>query len=88
VILPELISKEPLGPAVQRGDEEFFAIAKWTLNAMIEAEELGINSANIDKLKASGTDPAVKRFAGTGDDLGRFMGLDKDWSYRIVKQVR
>jgi general L-amino acid transport system substrate-binding protein len=87
VILPELISKEPLGPAVHRGDEEFFAIAKWTLNAMIEAEELGIDSTNIEKLRASSTDPAIKRFVGTGDDLGRFMGLDKDWSYRIVKQV-
>jgi general L-amino acid transport system substrate-binding protein len=87
VILPELISKEPLGPAVRRGDEEFFAIARWTLNAMIEAEELGIDSTNIDKLKASSADPAVKRFVGAGDDLGRFIGLDKDWSYRIVKQV-
>jgi general L-amino acid transport system substrate-binding protein len=87
VILPELISKEPLGPAVHRGDEEFFAIAKWTLNAMIEAEELGIDSTNIEKLRASSTDPVIKRFVGTGDDLGRFMGLDKDWSYRIVKQV-
>jgi general L-amino acid transport system substrate-binding protein len=87
VILPELISKEPLGPAVHRGDEEWFAIAKWTLNAMIEAEELGISSSNIDGLKASTSDPAIKRFVGTGDDLGKFMGLDKDWSYRIVKQV-
>src|SRR5262250_1226494 len=87
VILPELISKEPLGPAVHRGDEEWFAIAKWTLFAMIEAEELGISSQNIDSLKASSTDPAIKRFVGTGDDLGKFMGLDKEWSYRIVKQV-
>jgi general L-amino acid transport system substrate-binding protein len=87
VILPEQISKEPLGPAVHRGDDEWFAIAKWTLNAMIEGEELGVTSANIDSLKASGTDPAIKRFVGTGDDLGKFMGLDKEWSYRIVKQV-
>jgi general L-amino acid transport system substrate-binding protein len=86
-ILPDLISKEPLGPAVNRGDEQWFAIAKWTLNAMIEAEELGINSKNIDSLKASSSDPAIKRFVGTGDDLGKFMGLDKEWSYRIVKQV-
>jgi general L-amino acid transport system substrate-binding protein len=87
VILPEIISKEPTGPAVHRGDEEWFAIARWTLNAMIEAEELGISSANVDSLKSSSTDPAVKRFVGAGDDLGKFMGLDKDWSYRIVKQV-
>jgi general L-amino acid transport system substrate-binding protein len=87
VILPELISKEPLGPAVHRGDEDWFAIAKWTLNAMVEAEELGISSANIDALKSSSADPAVKRFVGAADDLGKFMGLDKEWSYRIVKQV-
>ncbi|HJV61892.1 MAG TPA: amino acid ABC transporter substrate-binding protein [Albitalea sp.] len=87
VILPELISKEPLGPAVRRGDDEWFTIARWTLFAMIEAEELGISSANIDALKASSTDPAIKRFVGTGDDMGKFIGLDKDWSYRIVKAV-
>jgi general L-amino acid transport system substrate-binding protein len=86
-ILPEVISKEPVGPAVRRGDEEWFAVARWTLNAMIEAEELGITSANIDALKASSKDPAVRRFVGDGDDMGRFMGLDKQWSYRIVKQV-
>ncbi|HEY1392154.1 MAG TPA: amino acid ABC transporter substrate-binding protein [Methylibium sp.] len=87
VILPELISKEPVGPAVRRGDEDWFAIARWTLIAMIEAEELGISSANIDKLKAGSADPTIKRFVGTGDDMGKFLGLDKDWSYRIVKQV-
>ncbi len=86
VILPEIISKEPVGPAVHRGDDEWFAIARWTLNAMIEAEELGIAQANIDSLKSS-ADPAVKRFVGAGDDLGKFLGLDKEWSYRIVKQV-
>ena len=87
VILPELVSKEPVGPAVRRGDDEWFAVAKWTLNAMIEAEELAITSANIDGLKSTSSDPAIRRFAGSGDDLGRFLGLDKDWSYRIVKQV-
>ena len=87
VILPEIISKEPLGPAVRRGDDEWFAIARWTLNAMIEAEELGISSTNIDALKAHSADPAIKRFVGTADDMGKFLGLDKDWSYRIVKDV-
>lgn len=87
VILPELISKEPVGPAVRRGDDEWFAIARWTLFALIEAEELGISAKNIDSLKASSADPAIKRFVGTGDDLGKFLGLDKDWSYRIVKAV-
>lgn len=87
VILPELISKEPLGPAVRRGDDEWFAIARWTLYAMVEAEELGISEENIEGLKASSVDPAVKRFVGSGDDMGKFLGLDKDWSYRIVKSV-
>lgn len=87
VILPEIISKEPLGPVVRRGDAEWFAIARWTLNAMIEAEELGISSANVDSLRKSTTDPGIKRFVGDGDDLGKFMGLDKEWAYRIVKQV-
>lgn len=87
VILPEVISKEPVGPAVRRGDDEWFAIVRWTLNAMIEAEELGIYQNNIDHLKAAGTSPDVKRFVGTGDDTGKNIGLDKDWSYRIVKQV-
>ncbi|MBT0570684.1 amino acid ABC transporter substrate-binding protein [Curvibacter sp. CHRR-16] len=87
VILPEIISKEPLGPAVRRGDDEWFAIARWTLYAMVEAEELGISSANIDNLKASSAEPAIKRFVGSGDDMGKFLGLDKEWSYRIVKTV-
>ncbi|WP_284616763.1 amino acid ABC transporter substrate-binding protein [Aquabacterium humicola] len=86
-ILPELISKEPLGPAVRRGDEEWFAIVKWTLNAMVEAEELGISQANIDQLKASSSEVPIRRFVGTGEDTGKHIGLDKDWSYRIVKAV-
>ncbi len=87
IILPELISKEPLGPAVRRGDDEWFAIVKWTLNAMIEAEELGIDQKNVDALKASSTDPSVRRFVGASDDTGKSLGLDKDWGYRIVKSV-
>jgi general L-amino acid transport system substrate-binding protein len=87
VILPELISKEPLGPAVRRGDEEWFTIVRWTLNAMIEAEELGISSANVESLKTGGTDPNVRRFVGAGDDIGKPLGLDKEWAYRVVRQV-
>jgi general L-amino acid transport system substrate-binding protein len=86
-ILPELISKEPLGPAVRRGDEDWFAIARWTLNVLIEAEELGLTSKNIDELKSSSKDPAVQRLAGAGDDLGKPVGLSKDWTYNIIKQV-
>jgi general L-amino acid transport system substrate-binding protein len=87
VILPEVISKEPLGPAIKRGDDEWFAITRWVLNAMIEAEELGIFQHNIDQLRGGSADPAIKRFLGAGEDLGKPLGLDKDWAYRVVKQV-
>ncbi|MEJ8853053.1 amino acid ABC transporter substrate-binding protein [Variovorax robiniae] len=87
VILPELISKEPLAPAVRRGDDEWFAIVKWVPNALIEAEEAGITQENIDALKATSKDPAQQRLVGSGDDLGKLLGLDKDWSYRAIKAV-
>jgi len=87
VILPELISKEPLAPAVRRGDDEWFAIVKWVPNALIEAEEAGITQENIDALRATSTDPAQQRLVGSGDDLGKLLGLDKDWSYRAIKAV-
>lgn len=87
VILPEVISKEPVGPAVRRGDDEWFAIVKWTLNAMLEAEELGIDQGNVDAQKAKSDDPGVKRFLGQSEDLGKHLGLDREWAYRIVKSV-
>ncbi|MDR1968684.1 MAG: amino acid ABC transporter substrate-binding protein [Burkholderiaceae bacterium] len=87
VILPELISKEPLAPAVRRGDDEWFAIVKWVPNALIEAEEAGITQANADQLKAGSQDPAVQRLLGGGEDLGKLLGLDKDWAYRAIKAV-
>ena len=87
VILPEVISKEPLGAAVRRGDDEFFTIAKWVLFAMIEAEEYGITQANVDEQKKSSTDPNVQRILGTSEDLGSLLGLDKEWAYRAVKAV-
>ena len=87
LILPDLISKEPLAPAVKRGDDEWFAIVKWVPNALIEAEELGITQANIDQLRTSSKDPAQQRLIGTGDDLGKLLGLDKDWSYHAIKAV-
>ncbi|MGJ7544167.1 amino acid ABC transporter substrate-binding protein [Variovorax sp. LT1R16] len=87
LILPELISKEPLAPLVRRGDDEWFAIVKWVPNALIEAEEAGITQANIDELKRSSKDPAQQRLVGSGDDLGKLLGLDKDWSYRAIKAV-
>jgi general L-amino acid transport system substrate-binding protein len=85
VILPELISKEPLGPSVRRGDDEFFAIAKWVVFALIEAEEYGITQANVDQMKAESKDPVVQRILGTSEDTGKLLGLDKDWAYRAIK---
>ena len=86
LILPELISKEPLGPAVRRGDDEFFTIVKWVVFALLEAEEYGITQANVDQMKSS-TDPVVGRILGTTEDTGKLLGLDKDWVYRPLKQV-
>ena len=86
-ILPETISKEPLGPSVRRGDDEWFQIVRWSFYAMVEAEENGISSQNVDELRASSKVPQVMRLVGTGDDAGKLLGLDKDCSYRIIKQV-
>jgi general L-amino acid transport system substrate-binding protein len=86
VILPEVISKEPLGPAVRHGDDRWFDIVKWTLFAMIEAEEMGITSKNIDQQAAS-KDPAVQRFVGASGDIGKMLGLDNRWALNIIKLV-
>ena len=85
-ILPTVISKEPLGPVVRQGDDQWFNIAKWTLNAMLEAEEQGINSGNVDDKKANGN-PDNKRLMGAEGELGANLGLGADWAYQIVKQV-
>jgi len=87
LILPELISKEPLGPSVRRGDDEFFAIVKWVAYALIEAEEYGITQANVDQMKSSSTDPVIQRILGTSEDTGKLLGLDKEWAYRAIKAV-
>ena len=87
VILPELISKEPLGPSVRRGDDEFFTIAKWVVFALIEAEEYGITQANVDEMVKDSKDPVVQRILGTSEDTGKLLGLDKDWAYRAIKAV-
>ena len=87
VILPELISKEPLGPAVRRGDDEFYTIVKWVVFALIEAEEYGITQENVDAMRAKSTDPVVQRILGTSEDTGKLLGLDKDWVYRPIKAV-
>ncbi len=86
VILPEVISKEPLGPLVRHGDDRWFDIVKWSLFAMIEAEEMNLTSKNIDQA-ASSKDPAVQRFIGASGDLGKMLGLDNRWAFNIVRQV-
>ena len=87
VILPELISKEPLGPSIRRGDDEFFAIVKWVVFALVEAEEYGITQAYVDQMKVDSKDPVVQRILGTSEDTGKLLGLDKDWAYRAIKAV-
>ena len=85
VILPEIISKEPLGPLVRHGDHEWGDVVRWTLNALVSAEELGVTSANLDEL-ASGTDnPEINRLLGTEGTLGEMLGLDADWAARAIK---
>ena len=86
VVLPEVISKEPLGPMVRHGDDQWFDIVKWTLFALITAEELGITQKNVDEM-AKSTKPEMKRVFGTDGNLGEQLGLTKDWVSRIVKAV-
>lgn len=85
IILPELISKEPLGPMVRRGDDEWFAIVKWTIYGLLEAEEYGITQANVDAMKATSKDPVVQRILGTSEDTGKLLGLGKDWMANAIK---
>ena len=86
VILPEVISKEPLGPVVRQGDDQWFNLVKWTHYAMVTAEELGVTQANVDeKLKAP--NPEIKRLLGTEGNFGAGLGLTQDWAYRVIKLV-
>jgi general L-amino acid transport system substrate-binding protein len=86
LILPETISKEPLGPVVRHGDDQWFDIVKWTVFAMIEAEERQIDSTNVDQMKSS-EDPVVKRLLGVTPGNGEALGLKEDWAYNVIKQV-
>ena len=86
VVLPEIISKEPLSPAVRRGDDQWFVIVKWTLFAMLNAEELGVSSKNVDEMLKSDK-PDVRRLLGVEGNFGEQLGLTKDWVVRIVKLV-
>ena len=86
VVLPDVISKEPLGPVVRQGDDEWFNVVRWTFFAMLNAEELGVTSANIDEMKKS-TNPGIRRLLGLEGDKGQSLHLPDDWSYQVVKQV-
>lgn len=86
VILPDIISKEPLGPAVRQGDEQWASIVKWTIFAMIDAEELGVSSTTIDEAVRSAK-PDIRRLVGTEGNFGEQAGLTRDWAVRIVRQV-
>lgn len=86
IVLPEVISKEPLGPAVRQGDAQWANIVRWSLFAMINAEELGVTSGNADEMLAS-PNPEIKRLLGKEGDFGKGIGLDNDWAYQILKSV-
>ncbi|KKB82762.1 amino acid ABC transporter substrate-binding protein [Devosia limi DSM 17137] len=86
IILPEIISKEPLGPVVRQGDSTWFNIARWTYFALLEAEELGVTQANVDEMLGA-DNPSIKRLLGVEGDFGAPIGLTADWAYRIIKHV-
>ena len=86
MVLPDVISKEPLGPVVRHGDDQWLDVVKWSLIAMLNAEELGISSANVGKMMSS-DNPGIRRFLGTEGDVGKNLGLSTDWAANIVKQV-
>jgi len=86
-VLLDVISKEPLGPLVRQGDDDWFNIAKWVLFAMINAEEMGLSSGTVDQVKAQTSSPEVRRFLGLEGDKGKDLKLSNDWAYNIVKQV-
>ena len=85
VVLPDVISKEPLGPAIRQGDDQWFNIVRWTLFALINAEELGITAAGADELKAKSKNASVRRLLGAVGSLGPDMGLDADWAVHAIK---
>jgi len=85
-ILPENLSKEPLGPMVRQGDEQWFNLLRWTLNVMLEAEEYGITSKNVDDMLKS-TNPNIQRILGVTPGMGKNLGVDDKWAYNIIKQV-
>lgn len=86
VVLPEIISKEPLGPAIRQGDDQWMDLVRWVHFAMLNAEELGVTSANVDEMRESGN-PDIRRLLGTEGEFGEALGLSNDWAYQIVRHV-
>ncbi len=87
VILPEVISKEPLGPVVRHGDNEWGDVVRWVYYATLEAEEYGVTSENVDDLRQNSKNPTVRRLLGVEDEFGKFLGIPQDWAYQVIKQV-
>jgi general L-amino acid transport system substrate-binding protein len=86
VMLPEVISKEPLGPVVRKGDQKFFDLVRWVFFAQLAAEELGVTSANVDQMLTS-QNPEIQRLLGVTGGMGQMMGVDNRWAYNVIKQV-
>ncbi len=87
IILNEIISKEPIGPWVSQGDDNWKDLVYWTMNLLIAAEEDGITQANVDEMKAKSTNPEVQRILGVTENFGGALGLTKEWGYNVIKQV-
>ena len=86
VILPDIISKEPLGPVTRNDDDEWFDVVKWTVNALLNAEEMGISSANVDDMLTS-DNPSIQRLLGVAPGMGESMKINEEWAYNAIKQV-
>lgn len=87
VVLPEIISKEPLGPAVRHGDDQLLDIVKWTVYALIEAEEYGITQANVEQMAKESKNPGIQRLLGTTPGMGKALGVNEDWALKAIKAV-
>jgi len=84
-VFPEIISKEPLGPLVRQGDDQWADIARWTLNVLVNAEELGVTQANVEELAKGSNNPEINRMLGSEGELGGMLGLSKDWAVHVIK---
>lgn len=85
IVLPEIISKEPLGPMVRQGDDAWFSVVKWTYYALLDAEEAGVTKGNVEEMKAKSENPDIKRLLGKDGTYGTDIGLTNDWAYQIIK---